>query len=440
MIYYHLLLIISWIIYGLIDYRFLGLLVLTSFITYVAGKKKTNGDNKKRSTVISIIILIFILGFFKYLNFFVDTITHIIGVNSKYTIILPVGISFYIFRAISYIVDTYKNPDDDIYHNSFMEVSLYISFFPHLLAGPICRAKSFIVQIRQNKKTNFVKINNGLWQVLRGAFKKLVLANHISVFVDAIYADALKYNSITVFICVIAYSLQIYFDFSGYSDMAIGIGRCLGFECGQNFNYPYTSQNVKEFWKKWHISLSSWLQDYIYIPLGGNRKSKTRTYINLMLTMVLGGLWHGANWTFVIWGALHGFSLIIYRIYNSFVQKEHFSIKYSVRTLFNKVLNFIYISMVWILFRASDLTEVHDIVKGLFNGINGKLWISTWAIIGLLYLVFETKKDKLIRSLNSRWGMFDLSKFVGLVIFFIEIGLIIMFAYISLNPFIYASF
>lgn len=309
------LLAISYIFYGWWDWRFCFLMFALTFIAYAAAKN-LNNQYRKVFITIGVAVPLIVLGLFKYFNFFLDSFSNLFRITNpcSLSIILPVGISFYTFQSMSYTIDVYRNR---IKAAEFLDVALYISFFPQLVAGPIVKAQDFLPQLKEERKITLAGLEKGIQIFAMGMFKKIVLADRLSVFVDDVFATPNAFSSLTVILAIISYALQIYFDFSGYSDMAIGSAKCLGYDIQKNFNLPYISKNPTEFWKRWHISLSSWLQEYLYIPLGGNRKGKTRTYINLMLTMLIGGLWHGANWTFVAWGALHGIGLCIHKSYAS---------------------------------------------------------------------------------------------------------------------------
>ena len=289
-------------------------------------------------------------------------------------IILPIGISFYVFKSISYICDVYK--DRLKAEKDFITVALYISFFPQIVAGPISRARDLMKQIRKERNLSLDDLSKGGQMFVFGLFKKIVIADNISVFVNEVYRAPNIYSSMTLLLCVIAYSVEIYMDFSGYSDMAIGVSRMLGFKIENNFNLPYMSRNVTEFWKRWHITLSNWLMDHIYIPLGGNRKGKSRQYLNLLITMAIGGLRHGADWTFVLWGIVNGLALIVHKIWLDHTKKKEGS-------LFGAFFTFVFISLTWILFRADNFNNALDIFRGLFAFRDGLSFISSWALIGI---------------------------------------------------------
>ena len=310
------LLIASYVFYGWWDWRFcflmLGLTVVAFFTAL--GLEKRPGD--KKIVAAGVIVPLAVLFFFKYMNFFVDSFCGAFGITAPgaLAIILPVGISFYTFQSLSYTIDAWRGKVE-ISHD-FMKFALYIAFFPQLVAGPIVKAADFLPQLDEERRPTKRGLAGGLSIFFWGLLKKAVLADQLSPFVDAVFAAPNAYASVSVALAVLAYAMQIYFDFSGYSDMAIGCAKCMGYDLAKNFDLPYISKNVSEFWKRWHISLSSWLQQYLYISLGGNRKGRTRTYVNLMLTMLLGGLWHGAGVNFIIWGGLHGAALCVHQVWH----------------------------------------------------------------------------------------------------------------------------
>ena len=280
----------SYLFYGWWDWRFCFLMLGLTMVAYFSalGMEKYPGK-KNVMLAIGVVVPLAVLFFFKYMNFFVESFCDVFGIvrPGALRIILPVGISFYTFQSLSYTIDAWRGKVK-VSHD-FAKFALYISFFPQLVAGPIVKAADFLPQLDENRSVTRSGVAQGMNTFFWGMLKKAVLADQLALFVDAVYAAPAAYASITVLLAVLAYALQIYFDFSGYSDMAIGCAKCLGYDLAVNFDLPYISRNVSEFWKRWHISLSSWLQQYLYIPLGGNRKGRVRTYINLMLTMLLGG-------------------------------------------------------------------------------------------------------------------------------------------------------
>ena len=303
---------------------------------------------KKILLFFSITLSLSFLLYFKYAGFF--TINYNTLFNSNLVIpklFLPIGISFYTFQSISYIVDVYNKEIEST--KKFVDYMFYMTFFPHLVAGPIVRARDFIFQINLPININKDIFKESLFRIISGLAKKLLIADYLAKYVDLVHSSPQNFSGLENLISMYVYSFQIYFDFSGYSDIAIGIALILGYKLKENFNHPYLSENISTFWRKWHISLSSWLRDYIYISLGGNRKGTVKTYLFLFLTMTIGGFWHGAKWTFIIWGILHGIALVLHKILNKINLIKYFSNKY-----LNIFLTFNYISFLWIFFRATD--------------------------------------------------------------------------------------
>jgi alginate O-acetyltransferase complex protein AlgI len=315
-----LLLIASYVFYGWWDWRFCLLMLVLTIVAYISALQIDKQRNSRIFVTIGVVIPLVILGIFKYCNFFIASFTSILGIHNggALNIILPVGISFYTFQSLSYTIDVYRKKLSA--EKNFSKLALYIAFFPQLVAGPIVRASDFLPQLEEDRNISIDNFQTGIQIFVFGLFKKAVIADWLSVFVDDVFRTPNAFHAISLILAVIAYAIQIYFDFSGYSDMAIGCAKCFGYDFNRNFNLPYLSRNISEFWKRWHISLSSWLKEYLYIPLGGNKKGTLRTYINNMITMLLGGLWHGANWTFVAWGGAHGVALCIHKMY-----KKHFA-------------------------------------------------------------------------------------------------------------------
>lgn len=305
-----------------------------------------------------------LLCYFKYANFFLRSVEDALtaaGMSSSMPVlqvILPIGISFYTFEAINYTVDVYRRripAERNLAH--FM---LFITFFPHLVAGPIVRARDFLPQINRGKSWSWPRAQLGVQYLLMGLFKKLAIADRMALIVDPVFHNPDAYSSAAVRLAVLAYALQIYCDFSGYSDMAVGSAHLLGYKLARNFNMPYLAANVTEFWHRWHISLSTWLRDYLYIPLGGSRGGSWRTSVNLFATMALGGLWHGANWTFVVWGCLHGLLLIGHRAFRDVISKRPVLdrvLQSSTGTALRIAATFATVSVCWVFFRATTFSE-----------------------------------------------------------------------------------
>jgi alginate O-acetyltransferase complex protein AlgI len=321
---------------------------------------------------LSLVANLGLLCYFKYANFFLHSLEEAltaIGAHSSMpvlSVILPIGISFYTFEAINYTVDVYRRrvpPERNL--ANFM---LFITFFPHLVAGPIVRARDFLPQTRRRKHWNWIRMQVGAQFFLMGLFKKLAIADRMALYADPVFANPDQFNSGAVWLATLAYALQIYCDFSGYSDMAIGSAHLLGYKLAQNFNMPYLAANVSEFWRRWHISLSTWLRDYLFIPLGGSRGTTWRTLRNLMITMALGGLWHGASWTFVAWGMLHGAYLIVHRGLVSFCATRPLLTRLllsSPGTGLRMTLTFSCVLAGWVFFRSTTFAAAVEILHRL---------------------------------------------------------------------------
>lgn len=314
------LLLASIVFYGWWDYRFLLLIAVAITTSYFGGLALERYRGRRLMVVsATITLLLTILGVFKYADFLFDAVHSgllALGIDAAprpFTILLPVGISFFTFHGISYIVDIYRGKIPA--ERSFTRVALYILFFPQLIAGPIVRASNFMPQLAREPKFDSDEMLRGLKLFLIGFMYKAILSDSIGPYVDSVFADVGAHDPAERIVATLGFYAQIYFDFAGYSIMAIGISRTLGYRLPRNFDFPYLSQSITEFWRRWHISLSSWLRDYLYVSLGGNRKGEGRQLLNIMITMLLGGLWHGANWTFVAWGALHGLALCVHKLY-----------------------------------------------------------------------------------------------------------------------------
>ncbi|MBQ3128964.1 MAG: MBOAT family protein [Clostridia bacterium] len=437
-----ILLIASYVFYGWWDYRFCFLMLLLTAVAWFCARKIDQDKNRKLFVTIGVVFPLLILGFFKYFNFFVDSFISVFGIKftSALNIILPVGISFYTFQSMSYTIDVFRGI---IKSHSFMDVALYVSFFPQLVAGPIVKASDFMPQLRSNHTLKIADLAKGAQIFAFGLFKKIVIADNLSVFVDDVFSKPLAFSSLTVILAVISYSIQIYCDFSGYSDMAIGVAKSFGYEFNANFNMPYISKNVTEFWKRWHISLSTWLQEYLYIPLGGNRKGTVRRYINLLLTMILGGLWHGANYTFVFWGLLHGVALCIHKLFMKARKGKKATV---VGSIISVLFTYAFVCICWVFFRAENFSIAMDVLSRMFIWQDGITQIFSWSVFGVaviaianIFALVRAKKTK-SKEVNGYYPVLDLNKVGSLVIFFLEILLIVALAYTNANPFIYFQF
>lgn len=436
-----ILLVSSYVFVAYADWRFAAVLAVITVSTWFFTVKKYYSGR--------IIISILALGFFKYTNFFAESFSRLFG-NDYVAIklILPLGISFYSFSAISYIVDVSRNKSEV---KNLSKVALYLAFFPKITSGPIQRSNDFFEQIENRREIGWDTFSVGIQIFVFGLFKKIVLADRLSVFVNQVYDTPMAFGSLTVFLAVVAYSLQIYFDFSGYSDMAIGVAKILGINLPRNFNLPYLSHNVTELWKRWHMTLSTWLQEYLYISLGGNRKGRIRTYINLILTMLIGGIWHGANWTYILWGLFHGIALAVHKLWMSCTHsdKKMHSVILDVVSI---VVTFLFTTFCWIFFRATSISQALLIIKRIFSFSNGLEQPYMWLFVGIIILLGASllayKKSKLAKAnmkknvsfVSGYYPLVDLNSFWGLVFFFVLCGLTICLAYTGGSPFIYGNY
>ena len=381
----------SFYFYTYWDYRFLGLLVASTLLDWSIGlglARSTDETIRRMLLGLSIAGNLGVLGFFKYYNFFIESAQAILdtwGLHAgTLSIVLPIGISFYTFQTLSYSIDVYRRRLEPC--RSLLDFSLYVTFFPQLVAGPIVRASEFLPQLVAAPRVELAGLYPGLTQILRGFVKKLLIADHLAAMVDPVFATPDLYAATTVAIAIVAYAGQIYGDFSGYSDIAVGSARLLGFSLPENFAHPYLSTSVADFWRRWHITLSTWLRDYLYIPLGGNRLGTVRTYANLMITMVLGGLWHGAAWTFVAWGAWHGLALSLER----FLSSKSAANRLTQPQVFLRTLTtFGIVLFGWMLFRSQSIPQFITLVQSLVHGNAGIVWLPPFPIAALLFLVAE---------------------------------------------------
>src|SRR3954463_6789555 len=301
------ILVASYVFYAWWDWRFVFLLVASTVANHVlaVGIYRSSGLARRKALLgLAVAFDLGLLAYFKYSNFFLSSVDNVLGTSWIAKVTLPVGVSFYTFMAISYVVDTYRG---ELVPASFFRFAVFQAFFPHLVAGPIVRASELLPQLEAPRDPGRVDTSRAFFLIVSGLFLKVVIANHLAThIVDEVFAAPNRHSSLEVLIAVYGYAVQIFADFCGYTNIAIGIALLLGFEFPQNFASPYTAVSLQDFWRRWHMTLSRWLRDYLYIPLGGSRKGRLLTYRNLLLTMVLGGLWHGAAWTFVAWGAIHG--------------------------------------------------------------------------------------------------------------------------------------
>lgn len=381
-----------------------------------------------------------ILGYFKYANFFLWNWNQMVEGNFQpLDIILPVGISFYTFQSISYVVDVYKERIQPT--ENWFDYLFFLSFFPALVAGPIVRADYFLPQIHADRKVGRKSIYGGLWLIIAGIVKKAIIADYISQYNDLIFNEPSLYTGVQTLMGVLGYTMQIYCDFSGYSDMAIGLALIMGFRLGLNFDSPYQSRNLTEFWRRWHISLSSWLRDYVYIPLGGNRKGTIRTYVNNFLTMLIGGLWHGAAWKFVFWGAMHGVGLAVHKASRPWLEKipDNF-----LTNFLAWLVTFIYVSLLWVFFRAASFEDSVLIIRNIFVDFQ---WNQipqffearmVWCVMMLTLIVLHFIPQKYAD--RCQYVFIRLPWVIKLVIFLVVVQLVIEFMSEEVSPFIYFQF
>ena len=395
---------------------------------------------KKLVVFLSIAISLSVLGYFKYANFFLWNWNAMVQGNFQLSdIILPVGISFYTFQSISYIVDVYRGTVKPT--ESWWDYLFFLSFFPSLVAGPIVRADYFLPQIRENRQASTPEVYAGLWLIIIGVVKKAIIADYISQYNDLIFDTPGSYTGFEALMGVIGYTMQIYCDFSGYSDMAIGIAAIMGFRLPPNFNMPYKSQSLTEFWRRWHISLSTWLRDYLYIPLGGNRKGTFRLYLNNFLTMAIGGLWHGAAWKFVFWGAMHGVGLIVNKMCRPFTSRFDGKIWFSILSW---AITLIFVSLLWVFFRAASWSDSCVIIASIFKDFS---FDSISPFLHMRYLwVIMMSVIILSHCLSERWCDFISDLFVKspwffkFIVFIVVVQLVIELQSAEVAPFIYYQF
>lgn len=439
----HFLLIASYVFYGWWDWRFCGLLALNAVINYSAALFVSNAENERGRKIwvgVAVVLNLAILAIFKYLNWFMQSLSDIliaIGLERDvplFDLILPVGISFFTFQGISYVVDVYRNKIEA--EKSPFEVALYISFFPQLVAGPIVRAAEFMPQLKKPPVLTSAMASLGLVLILVGVFKKMIVANYLAtLYVDNIFFDPAGQTSLDLLLGVYGYAIQIYCDFSGYSDIAIGVAALLGYRFNVNFNQPYRASSLQDFWRRWHISLSSWLRDYLYIPLGGNRGGVVKTYRNLLLTMLLGGIWHGAAWTFVIWGLIHGGVLAVERAVSG---GRELATGFASR-LIGVLVTFHIVCLAWIFFRSETLEGALAYIAGL--GALTREFSTVTPFIFTLIAVTMALQFAPADMIDRAAKLMERAGFVGRTMVFVAGLLIIQWVAPSdVAPFIYFQF
>lgn len=381
-----------------------------------------------------------ILAYFKYANFFLWNFNAMVGGNFQpLDLVLPVGISFYTFQSVSYIIDVYKRKVEPTH--TWLEYAFFLTFFPALVAGPIVRADYFLPQIRENRHATATEVYGGLWLIILGVVKKAIVADYLAQYNDLVFDAPGSYSGFEALMGIIGYTMQIYCDFSGYSDMAIGIAMIMGFRLAENFRFPYKSRNVTEFWHRWHISLSTWLRDYIYIPLGGNRKGKARTYVNSMATMLIGGLWHGAAWKFVFWGGMHGLGLAVHKASQPWLGRLPDS---RTVNILSWMLCMTFVAVLWVFFRAATWTDALEILRSTGRDFSfaalpafaasRTLWLFMLVAIGVAHALPEDWHRRVAEwFINSPW-------IVKFLIFITVVQCVLELRTADVSPFIYFQF
>ncbi len=461
-----ILLVASCFFYAAWDVRYLGLLLFVSLVNWWCGERISETDEpraRQRWLVASIIASLGTLGWFKYTNFFLDTLRPALaaaGLDVPHLeILLPAGVSFYTFKTMSYTIDVHRRELAPC--RSFLDYATFVTFFPELIAGPIVRASIFLPQMNREIGPTVDRLRTGASLFLLGLVKKLVIADRMAGIADPVFSDPGQWSTATVWCGVVAYALQIYCDFSGYSDMAIGTAKMVGYDLPANFRMPYLARDVADFWRRWHITLSQWLRDYLYIPLGGNRHGTASTYRNLVVTMLFGGLWHGASWNFVLWGGLHGVALAVHRALRSWNRDRPLlpaALATPITTLF--------VILCWVPFRAPDFDTTMTVFARLFVPSEGVIWLPTWlirslVIVGLAHVIGvalenaaergigRARMDSVLGRFGARlrhdavsgwWVELDPSRVGGAFALVATALLVFLFAATGANPFIYFQF
>lgn len=443
-------LLVSYLFYGWWDWRFLALIAFSTLVDYFVGLKMSGEHSqtrKKGLLIVSLTINLGLLGFFKYYNFFVDSwisAFNTLGVSmhkSTLDIILPVGISFYTFQTLSYTIDIYRGKLRPT--SSLINFAAYVSFFPQLVAGPIERAINLLPQFAKKRVFNEEKVISGVNLIIWGLFQKVVIADSCAPYVNAIFGGYQEVNSLSLALGAVYFAFQIYGDFAGYSNIAIGSARLLGFDLMRNFNYPYFSRDMAEFWRRWHISLSTWFRDYVYIPLGGSRGTKANQLRNVLIIFLVSGLWHGANWTFVFWGALHALFFIPILLSKSnrknLDQVAYNTILPNFKEMLQMLCTFILACIAWVFFRADEVKIAGRYLYRLFTDLtfdiefisNDRYTVELLLLIAI-FIIIEWVHKRYEHPFQGKW------KFVKLA--FILLLIFTQGAYSNPNDFIYFQF
>jgi len=436
----HVLLIASWWFYAAWEPRFLLLILFVSGVGYVCGiaiwMHRANRIKSLRIMWAGIAAMLAVLAYFKYTNFLLDSVVPLFGLNGTdfhQNIVLPVGLSFFTFQVISYLVDVYREEIEP--SRSLREFCLYVAFFPQLVAGPIVRARDFLPQLQHHITLNYEYLYLGAQVFALGFVQKIFIADRLADFIDPVFANPGVFDAATLWLGLLAYSVQIFCDFSGYSHMAIGIALILGFRLPENFRMPYLAVSIAEFWHRWHVSLSTWLRDYLYIPLGGSRCSEPRVYANLIITMLLGGLWHGASWNFVIWGGMHGIALALHRVWRG----EGFNMPLWLAW----PLCFLFVLLTWVPFRCHDFAQTMNFYAGMLSS-GGLQWIAPQVVILLLIVtlvhVYMAWKRHLVSNWYQAWPETDARQMLHAAVWCGLILTLLIWSPLNSSPFIYFQF
>lgn len=436
--------------------EYIILIIISTVVDYICALLMSNKPQEKRKLFLlaSLVVNLGLLGVFKYYNFFTRSISdlfaslNILADLPGHHLLLPVGISFYTFQTLSYTLDVYWGKREPERH--FGHFALYVSFFPQLVAGPIERSTHLMPQLKETHEFNPENIYYGFYRILLGFVKKVVIADRVALLVNTVYNNPTNFNGPQFMLATFFFAVQIYCDFSGYSDIAIGTARIFGIDLMENFRRPYFAKSISEFWRRWHISLSTWFRDYLYIPLGGNRLGRWKTYRNLFLTFLLSGLWHGANWTFIIWGAFHGLLLMIERFINERNSPIHVFFSNKKTNILKLIFTFLLVNIGWIFFRANSLTDalyiVSHLLDGLFSfsplrdfsdlGLTKSMFLfSLISIFGLFTFQFFDRKENMFEKFRSSRTLLQWSFMYATIIL-----IIIMGVYGDESQFIYFQF
>lgn len=429
---------------------YLLILGFTIVIDYYAGIliERNNGNKKKLMLIVSLAANVGVLAVFKYYNFIVSNLSFLLNLSGGHhhipylSILLPIGLSFHTFQAMSYTIEVYRGRQKP--ERNFGIYALYVMFYPQLVAGPIERPQNVLPQFHQKHSFNYDDVVTGLRKMLWGYFKKLVVADRLAIYVNTVFHHPEKHSAITLIIAIIFFSFQIYCDFSGYSDIALGTARVMGYKLMVNFRRPYFATSIKEFWSRWHISLSTWFRDYLYIPLGGNRSSISRWCLNILLVFMISGLWHGASWTFVVWGALHGLYLITGIFLNRVFKDRFLVIKNTAAAIFFRIsFTFMLVSFGWIFFRANSIGDAFIIIRNIVTWKDGGFYIGSisdifYSIVALaILLITEYMQEFYPESfslMNSRYKLVRHLSYVAIILLILLIGIL------NQSQFIYFQF